>query len=310
MISYRELRLEDREALNRLICYEGCHGADYNFANMYIWRDVYKPAFHIDDDLLLVAAPDGVVSYPMGDYDIKDVIEKLIDDAHAKGEKLVLRGLTDATLAEFLPVFEDRFEIIEDRDSADYVYTAEKLRFLAGRKLASKRNHIKHFEKNGPWEIRIICKAYSPETALTDSDGKAVSCCSIAEARAFVERFYEEKDNPDLAHEAIAIDEMFTHFDELGFVGAMLYQNGEAVAFTSGTRLGRCEWDVHFEKALPGIDGAYAMINREYVNLLCQLFPELQLINREEDMGIEGLRKAKLSYKPDILLMKYFAKEK
>ena len=103
---------------------------------------------------------------------------------------------------------------------------------------------------------------------------------------------------------------MFRNFDELGFIGALLYQNGEPVAFTAGTKLGESAIDVHFEKALPGVDGAYPMINREYINMMCQLLPGLVMVNREEDMGLEGLRKAKLSYYPDILMMKYIAEEK
>lgn len=103
---------------------------------------------------------------------------------------------------------------------------------------------------------------------------------------------------------------MFRHFRELGFTGALLYQNGEPVAFTAATRLGEAVMDVHFEKALPGVEGAYTMINREFVNLIAQRYPEIEFFNREEDMGIEGLRKAKESYRPDMLLMKYIAVEK
>lgn len=312
MLSYRDITLADKPALDGFICYEGCHGADYNFANMYIWREVYKPVFHIEDNLLIVAMPQyNVVSYPMGNFDVKETIEMLIEDAHSKGQTLKLRGLTDATLAEFLPLFEDRFDIIEDRDAADYVYTAEKLRCLPGRKLASKRNHINHFLRNGEWELRRLGgDALAEGRAVTDSDGRAISTGSLEDAKAFVQLFYQEKGDPDLEDEALAMNQMFTHFDELGFTGALLYQNGEAVAFTAGTRLGKCGFDVHFEKALPGVEGAYTMVNREFVNMMCQLIPELELINREEDLGLEGLRKAKLSYKPDILLMKYIAKEK
>ena len=197
------------------------------------------------------------------------------------------------TLAEFLPLYGDRFEIIEDRDNADYVYSAEKLCNLPGRHLSSKRNHIKHFERNGAWELLVV------------KDGEHMD-----EARAFVDEFYKEKNDPELAEEAMAIDEMFRNYEELGFLGGLLYQNGRPVAFTAGTRLGEEVFDTHFEKAMPGVEGAYTMINREFARLVCTEYPEIKYFNREEDMGIEGLRKAKESYHPDILLMKYYAKEK
>ena len=133
---------------------------------------------------------------------------------------------------------------------------------------------------------------------------------SISEAKAFVDEFYKEKNDPELADEAGAREEMFEHYETLGFLGGMLYQNGEPVAFTAGTKLDNEVFDTHFEKALPGVEGAYTMVNREFARLVRAEYPDIVAFNREEDMGIEGLRKAKLSYHPDILLMKYFAVEK
>lgn len=313
MLDLKKVELSDKARIDSLICASGCHGADYSFANLFIWRNIYKPQITFIGNRLIVAMPEhNIYAYPKGDGDVTASIEALLEEAHSRGNKLFLRGLTDRTLDEFLPLYGDRFEIIEDRDNADYVYAATKLRTLAGRKLASKRNHIKHFERNGEWELRRLgadALAANLES-LTDSDGKQITSGALGDARKFVNYFYEEKDDPDLRSESVAIEEMFTHFDELGFIGALLYQNGEPVAFTAGTKLGEYAMDVHFEKALPGVDGAYPMINREYVNMVCQLLPETEMFNREEDMGIEGLRKAKLSYKPDILMMKYFAQEK
>lgn len=277
-----------------LICASGCHGADYSFANLYIWRHSYEPkiCFLGERMLLLMPKYDDLFAYPKGAGPVEPAIEAMLEYAHSNGRKLAMRGLTDKTLEEFLPIYGDRFTIEEDRDNADYVYSAEKLCHLAGRKLSSKRNHIKHFEKNGPWSF------------------EAVRAGNLGAARAFVADFYREKPDPDLAAEARAIDEMFDNFDELGFLGGLLTQNGKPVAFTAGTKLGDTVFDVHFEKALPGVDGAYAMINKQFANLVVAEFPEIEFFNREEDMGLEGLRRAKESYRPDILLMKYYATEK
>jgi hypothetical protein len=103
---------------------------------------------------------------------------------------------------------------------------------------------------------------------------------------------------------------MFDNYEALGFYGGLLYQNGAPVAFTAGTRLDPATIDVHFEKALPGVEGAYTMINREFVRMISDEIPEIEYFNREEDMGLEGLRRSKMSYHPDVLLMKYTATEK
>lgn len=309
MIDWKELTLEDKPQIEEKICASGCHGADYSFANLFIWRKTYRPHIAYCDNRVLVGMPDvNVYAYPKGDGDVVNSIELLLDDAHERGNKLLIRGLTEKTLQEFLPHYEGRFEITEDRDNADYIYTVDRLCNLPGRHLSSKRNHIKHFERNGEWEFHRIsadaCGKYSSGSG--DSEYKP---SSIAEAKAFVDRFYQEKDDPSLADEANAIEEMFEHYDTLGFIGGLLYQNGEPVAFTAGTKLDDEVFDTHFEKALPGVEGAYTMINREFARLVAAEYPEIGAFNREEDMGIEGLRKAKLSYHPDILLMKYYARE-
>ena len=310
MIEWKEVELSDKPAIEDKICASGCHGADYSFANLYIWRNAYRPLIAFCGPRLLIGMPQwSVYAYPKGDGDPVPSIELLLEEAHALGEKLIIRGLTEKTLQEFLPLYGDRFEITEDRNNADYIYTAEKLCNLAGRHLSSKRNHIKHFERNGEWEFhKISAGGCSCVTSCDSADRSKLS--SIEEARAFVAEFYKEKDDPDLADEAGAIEEMFRNYEALGFIGGLLYQNGQPVAFTAGTRLDNEVFDVHFEKALPGVEGAYTMVNREFARMIHAELPDIVAFNREEDMGIEGLRKAKESYHPDILLMKYYAREK
>lgn len=312
MLDFHEITMNDKSTVDALICASGCHGADYSFANLYIWKDAYHPEICEVGNRIIVSTPGAnVYSYPKGGGDQKESMEALIQHAKERGQRLVIRGLTDKTLEEFLVDYAGRFDITEDRDNADYIYSTEKLRYLAGRKLSSKRNHIKHFERNGEWELRSInCTCSETQSKLTDSDGKPIMCATIEDARDFVNLFYDEKHDPSLADENVAIESMLTNFEALGFVGAMLYQKGEPVALTAATRLGNTVMDVHFEKALPGVEAAYTMINREFVNMVAQIYPEIEFFNREEDMGLEGLRRAKESYKPDMLLMKYIAIEK
>ena len=294
MINWKEVTIEDRDAVNALVYPSGCHSADYSFAIMYMWRKTYSPLISFADNRLLIAMPAiNMYAYPQGVGDVRPAMELLMDEAHSHGHKLMLRGLTDRTLEEFLPLYGDRFDITEDRDNSDYIYTADKLCNLPGRHLASKRNHINRFLKNGDWELRKVTN----ETGIED-------------IKRFLDEFYDEKGDADLEAEAEAINEMFENFDALDARAALLYQNGRAFAFSAGTRLDNETFDTHFEKALPDAEGAYAMINREFARMIVDEFPEITLFNREEDMGLEGLRKAKLSYHPDTLLMKYFAREK
>lgn len=295
MLEFRPVRLDDQDFAKTVICSSGCHGADYSFANLYIWRHAYEPEIAFIGERMIIRMPKFgyIFAYPKGSGDVEPIIEELLEDAHSRGQKLIMRGLTPKTLEEFEPVYGAQFTIEENREDADYIYTVEKLRDLKGRKLSSKRNHIKHFERNGEWEFKLI---------ENGSD--------IDSARAFVSEFYKEKGDPDLVKEADAIEQMFENYEELGFFGGILYQNGEPVAFTAATQLDQLTMDVHFEKALPGVEGAYTMINREFVKAISEKFPDVEYINREEDMGLEGLRKAKESYHPDVLLMKYTAYEK
>ncbi len=325
MIDWKEIELSDKPHIEEHICASGCHGADYSFANLYIWRKAYRPLIAFCDRRLLVGMPQwNVYAYPKGDGDVTRSIELLFDEAHSQGSKLRLRGLTEKTLAEFMPLYGDRFEIVEDRDNADYIYSVDKLADLPGRHLSSKRNHIKHFERNGDWEFHRItagsCSCVNSYRSVSaDHTGAGVESpdgghtyktSSLAEARAFVDEFYKEKGDPDLENEATAIGEMFDNYDELGFIGGLLYQKGEPVAFTAGTPLDDLVFDVHFEKAMPGVEAAYTMVNREFARMIRSELGNIEYFNREEDMGLEGLRRAKESYHPDILLMKYFAIEK
>lgn len=295
MLEFRPVKLEDQDFVKTVICSSGCHGADYSFANLYIWRRAYEPEIAFVGERMVIRMPKYgyIFAYPKGSGDVKPIIEELRTDAHSRGQRLVMRGLTPKTMEEFEPIYGDQFNIEENREDADYIYTVEKLRDLRGRKLSSKRNHIRHFERNGEWEFKLI------------EGGKDIQI-----AKAFVIEFYKEKGDSDLVREADAIDQMFEHYEALGFFGGLLYQKGEPVAFTAATQLDPLTMDVHFEKALPGVEGGYTMVNREFARAISERFPDVEYINREEDMGIEGLRKAKESYHPDILLMKYTAYEK
>ena len=182
-----------------------------------------------------------------------------------------------------------QFEITETRDYFDYLYTSESLANLAGRKLASKRNHISYFEKTFDWKYEPI----TPEN---------ISQCAILNEHWG--RLNREKNPEEIGEENEAIKIALDNYFDLGFEGGILTIQGEAVAFTFGERLNDNTFCTHVEKAYGNIRGAYQMINREFAR---QLQDRYEFINREEDTGSEGLRKAKLSYHPHRLIIKYSA---
>ena len=184
-----------------------------------------------------------------------------------------------------------QYEVVEDRDSFDYIYTVDKLTSLAGKKLHGKRNHIARFKDDEDW-------SYEPMTAENKQECYDMNL-KWCDRRAC-------KWNEDMSDEQCALNQAMKYFDELHLEGGILRKAGEIVAFTIGERLNSDTYVVHFEKAFPEIQGAYPMINQQFVMHNCQ---EYSYVNREDDAGDEGLRKAKLSYYPDILLKNYTARE-
>ena len=184
-----------------------------------------------------------------------------------------------------------RFLIEGDRNDYDYIYTREKLATLAGKKLHGKRNHIARFKDSGDW-------SYEPMTAENVEECRTMTYTWI--------HMREEKWNEEMNQEISVLHEAFDHMQELGLVGGVLRRDGQIVAFSIGERLNSETFVVHFEKAYPDLRGAYPMINQQFVLHECEGYA---YVNREEDTGDPGLRKAKLSYYPDILLPKYELEE-
>lgn len=205
------------------------------------------------------------------------------------GIRLACSPLLDADREQLEEWFPGEFLIAEDRDDFDYIYSREKLATLAGKKLHGKRNHIARFKDGGDWH-------YEPMTEKNLEDCRQMTYTWI--------KMRQEKWNEEMNEEVEVLHEAFDHKEELGLVGGVLYRWDEIVAFTLGEPLNSDTFVVHFEKAYPEMQGAYPMINQQFVQHVCG---EFSYVNREEDTGDAGLRKAKLSYYPEILLKKYVA---
>ena len=230
-------------------------------------------------------------SYPVGSGPLQPAIQMMEQLAACQGQPLVLKAVTAPQrqkLEEEMPGF---FTFCESRDSEDYMYEVEKLASLSGKKLQAKRNHCNRFEQDHPdFKTEIV----TPE--------------NLQRCRAMVSTWYEVHEwNEQIEQEKTAIARAFDHFEASHMDGLMLIDAGEVIAFSMGARMNELYYDVCFEKAYSAINGAYAMINREFSRMIAQKYPELQFLNREDDMGEPGLRKAKESYQPTCLLEKYNA---
>ena len=192
-------------------------------------------------------------------------------------------------LEEDLPwlreVYGDRISADHDRGSSDYIYNSADLIALAGKKYHGKRNHIKHFTESD-W-------SFGP---ITDK--------SIEECFLFTTEFYN-RNGDDICSAVIeqyAINFFLMNMEVLGLKGGILRQDGEIVGITIGEQLNSDTFVVHIEKALSDVNGAYPMLCNQFAKAYAA---DSRYINREEDMGIEGLRRSKLSYHPEFMLDKY-----
>ena len=265
-------------------------GVDMSFHNMYFWECYYGEVAQAAGFVTQRLSKDGVSTYlyPAGAGDVKPALEEILNDAKARGEKPVLRGVTEDKKALLEELYPRKFSFIAYRDSFDYIYTVEELTELRGKKLQSKRNHCHRFESEHPdWHTEVITAE------------------NIEKCREMVALWYQNHpENYEIQSEKKAIAKAFDHFAAIGMDGWMLLDGEQVLGFSMGYRMNRTYYDVCFEKAYADIQGAYAMINREFSRHIAEKYPELEFLNREDDMGEPGLRKAKESYQPTLLLEK------
>ena len=231
---------------------------------------------------------------PIGTGDLREAIKWIIEDHATFDSVFQLRGLTEEMISEVSAAFPERFNYNLNRSVSDYIYTTEKLIQLKGKKLQSKRNHINRFKRENSWSYQSLER--NPETVE--------ACKRVLDKWMRVNG--EEKD-PTLEYDDFATTLMLEHFDYLELKGGAIWVDDEIVAFAIGERLTEDTFIVHVEKAFSSVHGAYAIINQQFVE---NEMMDFTYVNREEDMGLDNLRKAKLSYQPDILLKKYNARFK
>lgn len=294
MIPFHRIELLDKEAYTAIVAEAGGRGCEYSFANLYLWGKQEIAFLHGCVAFFSHFYGNSLYPYPIGSGDRRAVIQELIRDARARGIPCRLTSVTPADREELETWFPGQFVIQDNRDSYDYVYDIHALADLKGRKMQKKRNHFNRFTSEHP-NARLI--PLSPE--------------NMELASQVVESWYQRRVQSDphreYGLEQRAIIRGMRRCDEIGFTGAILMEENEPIAMTMATRLSHDTMDVHFEKAREEIDGAYGAINCLFARYIREQYPEIRYLNREDDMGIPGLRKAKLSYNPDHMVEKGIA---
>ncbi len=297
MLPFHEITLKDKINVERCGSYHNYHMCERCFVDLFIWRYHYKTRICFLEGFLLIkmtppdGGPDRYIS-PIGEGDLSKVLDALEEDALERRIPYRLVSVAEPMIARIETVKPGKFIFSHDsEDGDDYIYLAEKLRTLSGKKLQSKRNLVNRFkaEYEGRWSYEDI----TPETRKDAFEFHLKWCEQNGCAH---DREFEG--------ETCAIIQALDNFEALGMHGGILRLDGNVIAFTLGCRATEDMYIVQIEKADHNIAGAYQMINQQFVLRNCD---DVEYINREEDLGLEGLRKAKHSYYPVMRGVKYNA---
>lgn len=292
MLEFKSVELNDKEIIEKYYKKENHFLCEYCFTDIFIWGKHYNTQYAVCDGFLFLKSDgEGCCYYtvPEGDGDFEKAMDRILEYANEKGGSWLFVSIYPEQKEKLEKYYPDKFEFEENRDNADYVYLAEKLASLSGKKLHKKKNHVNRFYKeyDGRW-------SYEP---LNDDNIKEFFSYQLD---------WCENDSAFLG-ELCAASIALKNYKVLGIVGGILRVDGKIVAVTLGSKSFDDTMIVHIEKADYNINGAYQVINQQFVLNHCK---DVKYVDREEDLGIEGLRKAKESYYPEFVTLNYTGKLK
>ncbi|MDD4084076.1 MAG: phosphatidylglycerol lysyltransferase domain-containing protein [Acidaminococcaceae bacterium] len=291
-MEFKNIELEDREIFDKYFSMKKYMGSECTFTNLFVWQKCYDIRWAEANGALFIKVRRKEFTFVLPPFvgkegDLSDVLASL--SSYFAGQPFEIRGIYE----DMLPLLQERLpsstEFVEDRDNWDYIYLRENLASLSGRKYHAKKNHANAFRKEHPdYEFSLLTKDDVEE------------CIEFADA-------WCEKKEPgadELRCEFCALEKALRNLENLSIKGAVIRIDGKIQAFAVGEKLNPETAVIHFEKANPEIRGLYAVINQDFC---AGVWTDVTYINREEDMGIEGLRKAKESYRPEFMVKKYSA---
>lgn len=288
-IELRQPQLEDKEMVERYFRMNRNRSCEYTFANLYLWSRHYKVSYALVEGMIVFQYTEsGRFTFPQGDRaNLKRTIDALMEWCHERGLAFELTNVTKEQSELLEALYPGRFSVEFYRDSADYVYETEKLISLAGRKYHSKKNHLNKFLKTYPdWSYETITSENVEECFQMALVWRRDNGC--------------EEDPEKNAEMCVTLNSLRL-MEELGLCGGLIRVEGRVVAFSIGEPACDDTMVVHIEKAYADVPGAYTIINQQF---LLHEASQYRYVNREEDMGDEGLRMAKESYRPVFMIEK------
>ncbi len=285
----KPLEMADRDAINRFLQMDPPETSELTFSNLFMWRNAYHPAWTTHDDMLLVVCrPEGSEPYalpPVGVGDKAAGLRAASRLAAGLGGAGVVARVPESLVEVWVdPAF---FEVRHAPEHSDYVYRRRDLVELKGKHYHKRRNHYNRFVARHDFEYRSL-------------DTELVEC--VLEMQNNWCQLRDCLEHPGLAQEDRAIFEALKHVEHLDFFGGAIVVDGKVEAFSLGEMLSPGVGVVHIEKANTAMSGLYAAINQRFSQ---EAFAEAEFINREQDLGIPGLRQAKRSYHPHHMVEKY-----
>ncbi|MHC1787613.1 MAG: DUF2156 domain-containing protein [Christensenellales bacterium] len=289
---FHPLTLADRDWMEACLR-QGHRGSlEYSFSSNFLWREVYKlQVARFRDYAIVLSDPDDpTYIFPLGRGPLQPVLTALLAHAGSRGAGLRFNTVLEEDRLRLEALYPGRFQFEALRHYSDYIYETGRLATLSGKKLANKRNGINKFMmENRDWTFEEISPANIDEV-----HAMSLAWCQLAGC----------SDNQSLFEESCAVEQAFSHFFQLKLDGGLLRIAGKVVAYSMGDSLNEDVYLAHIEKAYDEIPGLYQMINQQFVQRFALGH---KFVNREDDTGDEGLRKAKLSYDPAYLVSKYSA---
>jgi uncharacterized protein len=287
-LDFKPVEIEDKAVFNRYFREDPPEISELTFTNLFMWQGLYHPVWtELDNTLLIVMNPDESPPYglqPVGLGNKQKAMESLLIYLNDKTD---MPKISRAGEVFVNSVDKTGFTYTPDRNNSDYIYKTDDLINLSGRKYHRKKNHLNQFQKSYQCEYREL-------------DIDLVECFINMQEEWCKMR--ECVENPNLLSEDYAVRRALTFFEELDYRGGAIMVNGRMEAFSLGEFLNPDTAVIHIEKANPDIPGLYTAINQMFI---ANAWSETEYINREQDLGIDGLRKAKESYYPHHMINKY-----
>lgn len=296
-ILFKRAQLEDKEIITRYFTNHTSRSCERTFANVFLWSRKYPVTWAIVEQTLVFKSEDEehlAFAFPAGEPEnVKKALEVLMQYSAQRNVPFQMYNVTPEYYAQLEEWYPGRFQIEYVRDDADYVYESEKLATLSGKKLHGKRNHINKFKATyeGRWSYEKMTRDNVEDCFQMALKWREENGC--------------EEDSEKRSEMCVTLNSLRL-LEELELTGGVLRIDDEVVAFTIGEPICKDTFVVHIEKAFADVQGAYPMINQQFVEHECMNY---RYINREEDTGSEGLRKAKLSYRPAFMVEKGYVTE-